>query len=198
MRKFSMLCVVVLMFITSCDEPILSPKPRGFPKVVYPLKEYQAFDKDYCQFTFEYPTYATVIQDEHYFEQKPVDPCWFDLYFKDFDGRLHCSYYPIKDDKHLDKLKTDAFELVGKHNIKANFIDEIPIKKEDGTYGFSFEIDGPVASPFQMFLTDGDKHFLRAALYFNTQARPDSLAPVYRFIKKDIAELINTFEWNDQ
>lgn len=195
MKKYSILFVAIIMFFSSCEEPVLTPKPRGFPKVVYPEKSYQSFDEDYCSFTFHYPKYAKVVQDQLYFDEKPVDPCWFDLYFPDFDGRLYFSYYPLRNSEHLEKLKTDAFELVGKHNIKANYIDEIPIKKEDGTYGFSFEIDGPVASPFQMFLTDGDKHFLRASLYFNTQARPDSLAPIYRFLKKDIAELINTFEW---
>jgi hypothetical protein len=49
----------------------------------------------------------------------------------------------------------------------------------------------------QFFLTDTTRHFFRGALYFNTQARPDSLAPVTAFLKEDIAVMINSFEWKE-
>ena len=98
--------------------------------------------------------------------------------------------------ENFEKLRNDAFSLANKHNIKANYIDELPIEKPNGVRGFVFNIEGPVASPFQFYLTDvEDQHFLRASLYFNTQARPDSLAPVLDFVKTDLMHLINTFEW---
>jgi hypothetical protein len=49
----------------------------------------------------------------------------------------------------------------------------------------------------QFFLTDKKNHFFRAALYFNTQVRPDSLAPIYEFVKEDVFKLIETFEWEE-
>ncbi len=184
-----------LVLLSSCgEEPVITPKPRAFPKVEFPDRTYHNFDANYCGFRFEYPQYAIVEQDTSFFDEKPVDPCWFDLRIPAFDARLHCSYHPIEED--FDKLRSDAFSLANKHNIKANYIDELPIEKPNGVKGFVFNIEGPVASPFQFYLTDAeDKHFLRASLYFHTQARPDSLAPVLDFVKTDLMHMINTFEW---
>ncbi len=182
---------------TACDEPIFSPKPRGFPKVIYPERAYQAFDTEYCHFSFEYPTYADIQQDTLFFDEKPIDPCWFDIVIPEFAARIHCSYFPISTSASFDQLRSDAFEMVNKHNIKANYIDELVIQNNDEVGGIVFDIKGPAASPFQFYLTDSTKHFLRGALYFNTQARPDSLAPIAEFVKEDILHLIDSFAWEE-
>lgn len=190
----------VLSLLVACDDPVYNPKPRGFPKVVYPEKAYQPFMEDYCDFTFEYPKYAVVEQDESFFNEKPLHPCWFDLYIPDFDSRIYCSYVPIDKNTTFEKLKTDAFKMTDWHNKKATYIDEFPIKKDNGVRGILFKVDGPAASPIQFFLTDSlaEKHFLRGALYFNTQSRTDSLAPVVNFVEKDIERLLETFSWTSQ
>ena len=92
-------------------------------------------------------------------------------------------------------MRNDAFKLVSKHNLKASYIDELPIERPDGTFGYAFDIEGPVASPFQFFLTDGNEHFLRGALYVEALAKPDSLAPIYEFMKTDVMQLVNTLKW---
>ncbi len=51
------------------------------------------------------------------------------------------------------------------------------------------------ASPLQFFATDSLSHFLRGALYFDARPNNDSLAPVIRFIEKDIRNLLGTLEW---
>lgn len=193
MQRFAVLFVFVFLMTSCGEEEAIFPKPRAFPKVEYPQRNYQEFDRNYCQFSFEFPDYAKIEQDTSFFGEEALHPCWFDIIMPAFDAKLHCSYIPAGDD--LDKLHNDAFSLAGKHNIKANYIDELPIEKPNGVKGFVFNIEGPVASPFQFFLTDSDQHFLRASLYFNTQARPDSLAPILNFIKTDMMHLINTFEW---
>lgn len=201
-KKNNMSRLILILFLfaivfQSCDEVVYVPKPRGFPKVTYPEKEYQSFDKNYCQFTFEYPKYASILQDTAFFEEAPKDPCWFDILIPTLDARIHCSYFPINQTNSFDKLNTDAFELVNKHNLKANYIDDFVIKKPNNVSGIAFNLEGAVASPFQFFLTDSTNHFLRASLYFNTQARPDSLAPVVEFVKTDMMHIINTFEWEE-
>ena len=194
--------IIFLSFIFSfaaCEEPVYNPKPRGFPKVIYPEKVYQPFTEGYCSFTFEYPTYAVVEQDESFFDEKPLNPCWFDLHIPNFDSRIYFSYIPIDKNTTFEKLKADAFKMTDWHNKKATYIDEFPIQKSNGVKGMLFKVDGPAASPIQFFLTDslGEKHFLRGALYFNTQARPDSLAPILDFVKKDVEKMLDTFEWTD-
>ena len=187
------------LFLTSCDEPIFTPKPRAYPKVVYPVKEYQVFDEDYCHFTFEYPKYGIIEKDTSFFDEKPADPCWFNIYYPDFNCRLHCSYAPIKNNESIDKLKTDAFKMTEWHNKKATYIEDTPFRKPNNVQGLIFEVEGPVASQVQFLLTDTSEqeHFLRCALYFNTQARPDSLAPIYEFLRADVDRMIETFEWKN-
>ena len=194
--RFLSIILVLSLLATACQETTYTPKPRGFPKIDFPTKEYQAFDKNYCQFVFEYPKYAQIVQDTTFFDEKPADDCWFDIYVPEFEARIHCSYYPIDKVNTFEKMKSDAFTLAGKHNVKADFIDEIRIQKPNKVNGFLFDIQGAAASPFQFYLSDSTKHFMRGALYFKTGARPDSLQPVFDFMKKDIIHLINTFEWN--
>jgi gliding motility-associated lipoprotein GldD len=191
-----LLFLLLVFIVSSCKEdPIYLPKPRLFPKVEYPVKEYQKFAESYCDFTFEYPSYAYIEQEESFFNEKPIHPCWFDIVIPSLNGSIHCSYFEIKGKESFDKLIKDAFNLTGKHNIKADFRDEMLIEKPNDVSGIIFDVSGPVASPTQFYLTDSTKHFLRGALYFNNKVQPDSMAPVYEFLKEDIAKLIETFEW---
>lgn len=191
------LSVLFLLLISACGEPSFGPKPRAYPKVEYPAKAYTEFRLDACNFSFEYPAYAIIQRDSSYFESEPPHPCWFNVYLPDFDGKIHFSYYVVNRPKSLETLQADAFEMVDWHNKKANYIEEQRIRLPNGTTGFFFNIEGPAASPFQFFLTDSTRHFLRGALYFNATVDNDSLAPVYDFVKKDILHLIETFEWKD-
>ena len=191
---FFILLSFVLLF-ASCEEPIYTPKPRAYPRVIYPEKNYQQFAEDYCAFTFEYPTYMQVEQDTSFFGERPKHSCWFDLRADRLNAKIHCSYIPISAKDSFDKLRNDAFTMANEHIVKANYINEIPIKTEKGITGMAFDFEGPVASPFMFFLSDEKSHFFRGALYFNTKSAPDSLAPVVQFMKEDILHLINTFEW---
>ncbi len=192
--------VILCIGFAACSQYTPVPKPRGYPRIIFPERgQWQQFDEAYCSFTFEYPAYAQVIQDTDFFDQKPVHPCWFDLYFPHFDARIHCSYVPIDAQNSLNKLRRDAFKMTDWHNKRATYIEERPFHNTWGTKGMIFEVEGPAASPFQFFLTDSlqAKHFLRGALYFHAEARPDSLKPAYEFLKEDITHMLATFRWTD-
>lgn len=183
----------------SCNQqPNITPKPRAYPRVDYPQKTYQAFDKTYCNFTFDMPEYATLAQKKTYFDEKVESKCWFDLEYGKLNGNLHCSYYTIKDRAHFDKLVNDAFKLVSKHQKKLNYQEELLIERKDKkVYGIAFELNGPVASPMQFFLTDSIRHFMRGSLYFDNQVSPDSMAPIHQFVMEDVHKMIATFEWKE-
>jgi gliding motility-associated lipoprotein GldD len=86
------------------------------------------------------------------------------------------------------------------HNKKATYIEETPFfNREKNVKGMLFKVDGPVASKYQFFVMDTleQNHFFRGALYFYTQALPDSLAPVYDFMKVDVMKMLETFEWKN-
>jgi gliding motility-associated lipoprotein GldD len=187
---------LILILFCACGGETLTPKPRGYPRVVFPEKGYQTFNEKYCHFSFEYPKYATVEKDSLFFREKPVNDCWFNVKIPDLNAEIHCSYYPIDAKNSFDKLRGDAFTLANKHDIKADYIDELPIRKPDGTIGYVFNIEGGAASPFQFFITDSTRHFLRGSLYYQAKINADSLRPINEFLKVDLIHLVNTFKWN--
>jgi gliding motility-associated lipoprotein GldD len=187
--------LICLVMLAACETAVYNPRPRAYPRVVYPERVYQAFQKAGCPFHFEYPVYATVKQDLRFFDEAAPSECWYNIEFPDFNGKVHFSYYPIRGEADFNRLRGDAFEMVDWHNKKASYIEEKLISLPNGTTGFVFDIEGPAASPFQFFLTDSTQHFLRGALYFDTAVNPDSLAPVLDFVRKDILHMIEHFEW---
>jgi gliding motility-associated lipoprotein GldD len=189
------LIFVLLVFIGCAEENMQTPKPRMYPKVIYPEKTYQDFDSTFCNFKFKFPNYSEIVQDSFVFEGKPSGACWFDIKNKDLNTSLHCSYYHISKDKDLSTLINDAFNIAGKHNIKANYRKETTIVNKYGVKGILFDIEGPVASPTQFYLTDEKNHFFRASLYFNSKVNADSTAPILKFVKQDIDTLIASFSW---
>ncbi len=198
MRFLTILLVFAIIFATSCEEPILTPKPRAYPRVIYPEKVYQPFTESYCNFTFEYPKYAEIRQDTAFFDEKPEHPCWFNIEVPSLNCKIHCSYADVSKKNPADKLKTDAFKMTDWHNKKATYIEEKPfINRGKNVKGMLFEVDGPVASKYQFFVMDTleQKYFFRGALYFYSPPNPDSLAPVYDFMKLDLMKMLETFEW---
>ncbi len=194
-NKYTPVIAFLLFFISCKEENLYLPKPRLYPKVNFPTKEYIDFSESYCKIGFRYPKYAEVVKDEYFFDDKPLDPCWFDLSIPSLNGTLHCSYFPIRDRSDLDELITDSYELAGKHNIKAEYYNEYVLDYPGNVKGVMFEIEGDVATPVQFFLSDSTNHFFRGSLYFQNQVRPDSMAPVYEFVRQDIDTLLSTFYW---
>jgi len=151
----------VLIIMLACNEPAPAlPKPRIYPKVIYPEKKFKQFSESNCPFEMELPVYFEVEKDQGQNEKEAQYTCWLDLYSKELNSYLHLSYIPFKNRTEFDKLVSDAFEMADKHNIKAsNRMESLIENKEEKVYGLLFEIDGPVATPLQFFMTDSTQHF---------------------------------------
>lgn len=189
--------ILLTLFIVACGgDAVYTPKPRMYPRVVWPDKKVEQKEISYCDFTFKAPEYVKIVQDQYFFEDEIVHPCWFDLEVASLKTKLHCSYYPLSSQAELDQLVNDAFKVTSKHNVKANYIDDVlihrPISK---VYGMIFDVDGPVASPMQFYLTDSTNHFFRASLYFNSKVNPDSTDVVLNFLMEDVNTMIGSWEW---
>ncbi|MFD2325263.1 gliding motility lipoprotein GldD [Mucilaginibacter galii] len=184
---------IALTSLYACSsEPDYSPKPRGYARIYFPERTYRQYKAD-CPYTFTYPTYAIVEPDN----AKGAKPCWINLQLPQFKGTLHLSYQPVTSKKVFNELIEDAHTFAFKHTVKATSIDEGIIRYPDRkVYGIYYTIDGNAASSAQFFLTDSTHHYLRGALYFNTQPRLDSIQPVLDFVKKDMAVLIKSFRWS--
>lgn len=175
----------------ACTNESYAPKPRGYFHIKFPKKEYLRLN-DGCPFSFDYPKYALMQADK----ERDAGTCWNNLYFPQFNARLHLTYYGVSSEKEYYGLVEDARTLAFKHTVKANAIDQKLISFPDRkVYGIYYAIEGNTASSVQFFLTDSAKHYFRGALYFNERPQYDSIAPVVNFIKKDIDRLIGTFRW---
>lgn len=192
------LCFLSTLFISCDQEKIYVPKPRMYPKVEYPQRGYQPFKEPYCKLSFEYPAYAEVEQDQFFFDEKPENPCWFTIQIPSLNASLHCSYIEVNSRERFDDLVSDSYEIASKHNVKANYRDELVLENPLGVHGLMFEISGEVASKLQFYLTDTTQHFFRASLYFNDQVNADSIAPIYSFVKADVMKMIETFKWESR
>lgn len=183
-------CLIFILF-TSCDDedPIYSPKPRGYSRIDFPKKEYRRYDS-LCPYTFEIPVYSRMVVDR---DQK-TEPCWFNLEFPKFKATLYISYKEI--DNNIAKYLDDSHEFANGHQIKATGLDEVAILRDSAqVYGLLFDISGNTASSLQFYLTDSTRHFLRGSLYFNSIPNIDSLKIVVDFLKTDVLRMINTTQW---
>ena len=194
MNNANLIVLIVCLLIWSCKEQY-TPKPEGYPRIKLPEKTYHVYDNPSCPFTFEIPTYSKIVRDSVFFGEAVKNPCWLNLEIDQLNSALHLSYKHLSNRNQLVKVLEDVHQLTFKHAIRADFIEEKHIQKDNSVSGMWYDVGGDAASSVQFFLTDSAQHFIRGALYFNAPSNSDSLAPAIDFLKTDIDHLINTFDW---
>ena len=183
-----MAALMILFALASCRQNY-TPKPRGYLRVDFPEKEYAVFDST-CPYRFACPVYARVVPDTDY----NSEPCWVNIEFPSFDGKIHISYKRVSGN--LYGYIEDSRALAYKHTIRADAIREtVYSNPQAGVHGILYDIKGNAASALQFYLTDSLRHFLRGSLYFNVAPDKDSLAPVIAYFREDIIHLMESFEW---
>ncbi|MFN4080861.1 MAG: hypothetical protein ACK4NS_08160, partial [Saprospiraceae bacterium] len=79
-RHFALFLAPTLALIfaaPACSDAPEIPKPRAFPRVIYPEKRWTLFSEKGCPFEFEAPAYAVVEHDTTFFDQRAGSDCWF-------------------------------------------------------------------------------------------------------------------------
>ena len=115
MRSILFLALIALAF-SACD-PTYTPKPTGYPRIDMPAHKYQEFKGD-CPFTFRYPVYAEITRDS----SAGAEPCWFQIYFPQFNANIHMSYKNVTSSDNFLELVNDAEGFANKHSAKAEDI----------------------------------------------------------------------------
>jgi gliding motility-associated lipoprotein GldD len=178
--------LLLLLTATSCNDSETQPRPRGYFRIDFPEKKYHTYNGD-CPFTFLYPTYAEIVNN-------PNGYCWLNINYPKFNATVYLSYSPVKNN--IDTLLEDSHTLVYKHAVKAADIQrKTIIDTSKHIFITTYDIYGDAASEYQFQITDSVSHFLRGSLYFNTPPNRDSLQPVVEFLKKDIEQFLQSFEW---
>ncbi len=211
----SLILGCLLMLLMACNSNYTSRK-KGYFKIDLPEHQYQVFYKQDFPYSFEYPVYATVIQDSTYFDSTPENNYWINLDFPAFNARLFMSYkiigglapYKIKQAdgsykdsmgiNQFDLMVNDAFNLTNKNDVIASSIKDSLMRNPNGISGVFFKVGGNAATASQFFLSDTTKNFIRGALYFDATPNADSLRPVQEFLRTDLEHLISTFEFKSQ
>ncbi len=213
MRYLLFILISVMLVVQACNSPYISKK-KGYYQIDLPASHtYTKFSRAGFPYQFEYPVYATIVQDSTYFDASPDNNYWINLDFPQYNARVFLSYkkvgdqsvYKVKkaDGSYKDSLGinvyermvNDAFTLTAKNEVVARFIKDSAFVTDNGVGGVYFKVGGDAATASQFFLTDTTTHFLRGALYFNTTPNADSLQPVQEFLQKDIEHFIKTFSW---
>ncbi len=190
------LLLLVVAGCTSGGDQAFVPRPRMYPYVDLPQPKYGWMkEKKDCGFVFRKSNLSTIESRTTFFKDTLLHDCWFDLVYPEMEARVHFTYYPIGAAHPFQDLVSESFQMVYEHSSIASRIDENPIIQNGEEAGMSFELKGPVASPYQFFLSDTTDHFIRAALYFNSRPNPDSIAPILAYIRADLDTLVKSFEW---
>lgn len=189
MIRIPQILLLFLLMVTACQQNYV-PKPRGYFRIELPVKAYREMDST-LPYSFSYPVYCTITPDTY----APNEPTWINVEFPTLNAKLHLSYKKINNN--LAKYLDDTHMLVSKHIPKATAIEESQISNpEHQMFGTIYKIQGSeAASVYQFYVTDSVHHFMRGALYFNSEPNNDSLAPVIDFVSKDIEHIIETLRW---
>lgn len=181
----------LLIFLLACEEEVYLPKPKGYNRIDLPERTFQVLP-DTFPYKFVYSNYAELSADSN----KNAERYWANLYYGDFDALIQITYKDLENPANKPEiLLNEAFELTKKHDAKAYGIEERLVPLPKGQVASLTELEGEVPTQLQFFTSDTAKHFFRGALYFNTATKNDSLAPIIEFIKKDVLQMLNSFEW---
>ena len=191
-RHFRIIILSILLVFSllpmSCKEKAM-PKPKGYFRIEFPEKKYETWNENY-PFSFEYLKGAQVVKDKSRLAEK----YWLNIEYPKYNATLHLSYKEVSEN--LEEYLEDSHRLVYKHAIKADAIDGTNyIDDQQNVYGLVYRIQGNAASSVQFIATDSLKHFLRGSLYFNNHPNSDSLAPVIKYIDKDVVHLMESLKW---
>jgi gliding motility-associated lipoprotein GldD len=85
-RNFLLSLFSIGILFNSCAGDY-SPKPRSYFRIDLPEKKYQVYSGD-CAYSFDFPVYAQILPDK----DKEAKPCWIDVHYPQFNGRIHLSY----------------------------------------------------------------------------------------------------------
>jgi len=192
-KFFFIFAVLGTIGFTACNSKF-TPKQTGYPAITLPKKVYLTDAVKGLPYSFDIPAYAVVDTKIASMGAEQSKNGWMNLQFPSLNATLYISYNAVEKDK-LDVLVRDAYNFANNHSNKASFIEDSAFENPTGLKGVFFHLGGDVASPYQFFITDSSRHFLRAALYFDTTPNADSLAPVIDFLHQDLKQLVQSFHW---
>ncbi|MGB3590947.1 MAG: gliding motility lipoprotein GldD [Nonlabens sp.] len=181
----SLVLLVVVSMLCSCEEHVILPKPGGELALNFKTQEYKPVTHTSCNYSFSANTVARIVA---------ASDCSLKIEYPDQKATIFMSYRPVQDN--LRELLIDGQKLSYGHNRKADVISDYPFSNPaSSAYGMMYEVEGDAASNAQFYVTDSLNHFLTASLYFNTVPNYDSIFPAVNYVQKDMVKILITLKW---
>ncbi|MDR1719951.1 MAG: gliding motility protein GldD [Dysgonamonadaceae bacterium] len=189
MRRLYLFLLVMAGLNVSCSE--YTPKPWGYFRIELEQPEYRTYSNPEGHFSFHIQNSAEI--------EPVVDTAagkWFNIVYPTLNATIYCSFFNILSQADLSERSEESRKFVYKHVIKAdNIYEEALSDSSKKVYALIYNLDGEVASPLQFVITDSIRYFLRGSLYFYSRPNQDSIAPVKKYIRDDIEEMITSFRY---
>lgn len=181
---------IFLLGLYSCTLDKTIPKPSTHLRLDIKHEGYNSYQSD-CGYSFDVDKLFTV---KDVMDSDGSLTCHKDIDFNQLNGVLNFSYIIM--DRPLKDYIDYALDKVDEHKVKASAINDSSfLFPEKRVFGTLFELKGDVASPFQFYLTDSTRRFVSGVVYFNSVPNYDSLRPTLDYVKKDLVQMIETFQW---
>lgn len=189
MRKF--IIPLLALILIGCSEETLIPKPPTYLRLELPDHKYDKYT-DSCQYSFDLASIYKV-------EKAPAGPdsdCHKRINLGALNGTLYFRYWDMTES--LSFYVNNANDEIDRHKGKArNVEDNRIIRKNAKVYGTLFHLEGDVATPFQFYLTDSTDRFVYGEVLFNSSPNYDSLKPTLDYLRQDLDQLLETFQWGN-
>lgn len=185
-RFFSFFIFLILM---ACGGNYV-PKPLAYNRIDLPKNVAHNQVLDAC-------AYTTALYKKAQIKFSKQNPCWNTISFPNYNADVFLTYFPISDSVPLSRLLDEMHQLSFDHQQKANAIDVQSKVLSNDNLILEYNIDGNAATPYQFCITDSTQHYLRGALYFNNTPNYDSVYPVLKFLKQEMAVFMDSLRWKN-
>lgn len=166
------------------------PKPLAYPRIEYPTEQYKLYGNTESPVSFEYPSYATLI-DKH-----QVNDQWMNLRFEKYAATLYLSFSEVPMTK-CQIMLLEKEKLAYEQAIDASKVRKEVFEPTDHSFvGYFYLTDGNTPCPVQFLLSDRRGKFFQGSLLFDLTVNRDSLGNVIDGMTKDVRHLVETFRFN--
>ena len=176
----------ILALLVSCGGDLL-PKPKAQLRLEYPENSYKKVVSE-CPYIIEISQNSII----HF-----KNNCWAKIDYPTLNASIHLTYRQI--DNNLIEVLREVEKLTFEHTVKADnmFFPQPYVNEFKKVYGKIASVEGNVASNIQFQVTDSVKNLLVGVLYFNIKPNYDSILPALDYVEKDIRNLIESVEWQN-
>ena len=185
MNKIGVIAIISLIFIMFGCGDKTAPKPIAYPFIENVATEYAPHKVKSFPLQFD-------IADGAITESNEKNNGWINIKYPQYNATIYCTYINTDSDKIETEISKNR-ELVYIHSKLSSGISTLSYN--DSIKNISAELyilNGNVATPLQFLATNKTSFVFRGSLYFNSQVRNDSVAPIIEYLKNDIFQLIET------